>query len=199
MHARHGAGDTRSSASSNARSPIACSRADAADARESVEKIEHARCASTKNSCESNAFRVTMRALQSACSIERRSNTTLTSDSCQRQVLATAIDKTPRSCGALSPRKSATVSDSQRSPSSFPTALVRCTRAVLRARSRARRAGFISVSGQCAARSALSSDQRNSKRSSGGVAATEHLRAPMNSPSQSLARRVSYPRSVARH
>jgi len=46
----------------------------------------------------------------------------------------------------------------------------------------ARRAGFISVSGQCAARSAHFSDLRNHKRSSGGVAATEHLRAPMNSP-----------------
>jgi hypothetical protein len=41
--------------------------------------------------------------------------------------------------------------------------------------------GFISVSGQCAARSALFSDLRL-KRTSGFVAATEHLRAPMNSP-----------------
>jgi hypothetical protein len=70
--------------------------------------------------------------------------------------------------------------------------------AILRARSRARRAEFISVSGQCAARSALNSDQRKSKRSSGGVAATEHLRAPMNSPSPGLLWRVSHPRSVAR-
>lgn len=43
-------------------------------------------------------------------------------------------------------------------------------------------AEFISVSGQCAARSAHFSDLRNHKRSSGGVAATEHLHAPMNSP-----------------
>lgn len=165
-----------------------------------AEKMECERCASTKKSCESNAFRVTMSALRSACSIERRSNATLTSDSCQRQVLATAIDKTPRSCGAVSPRKSAAVSDSQKSPFSFPTVLARCARAVLRVRSRACRAGFISVSGQCAARSALNSDQRNSKRSSGGVAATEHLRAPMNSPSPGLLWRVSHPRSsVARH
>jgi len=46
---------------------------------------------------------------------------------------------------------------------------------------RARLTEFISVSGQCAARSALSSDMRI-KRISGGAAATEHLRAPMNSP-----------------
>ena len=54
-------------------------------------------------------------------------------------------------------------------------------RALSVSRPRARRAEFISVSGQCAARSALSSDMRT-KRISGGVAATEHLRAPMNSP-----------------
>jgi hypothetical protein len=46
---------------------------------------------------------------------------------------------------------------------------------------RLRRPGFISVSGQCAARSALFSDLRL-KRISGVVAATEHLRAPMNGP-----------------
>jgi hypothetical protein len=40
---------------------------------------------------------------------------------------------------------------------------------------------FISVSGQCAARSALHSDLRL-KRTSGVVAATEPLHAPMNSP-----------------
>lgn len=55
----------------------------------------------------------------------------------------------------------------------------------------ARRPGFISVSGQCAARSAHSSDMRI-KRISGGVAATEHLRAPMNSPTGGFAvQRVS--------
>jgi hypothetical protein len=43
---------------------------------------------------------------------------------------------------------------------------------------------FISVSGQCAARSALHSDLRL-KRFSGVDAATEHLRAPMNSPNGS--------------
>lgn len=56
------------------------------------------------------------------------------------------------------------------------------SRAPLAVSSRARRAEFISVSGQCAARSAHFSDLRNHKRISGGVAATEHLHAPMNSP-----------------
>jgi hypothetical protein len=55
---------------------------------------------------------------------------------------------------------------------------------------RARRAEFISVSGQCAAGSALSSDMRI-KRISGGAAATEHLRAPMNSPT-GFDQRVSF-------
>jgi hypothetical protein len=56
---------------------------------------------------------------------------------------------------------------------------------------RTRRAEFISVSGQCAARSALSSDMRIFKRLSGGVAATEHLHAPMNSP-RGVVPRVSF-------
>jgi len=66
----------------------------------------------------------------------------------------------------------------------------------LRARHRARRAGFISVSGQCAARSALNSDMRI-KRISGGVAATEHLRAPMNSPTAGFCRAAGF--SLATH
>jgi hypothetical protein len=61
-------------------------------------------------------------------------------------------------------------------------------------------AEFISVSGQCAARSAHFSDLRNHKRSSGGVAATEHLHAPMNSPTgaalQGTAQRVSFSTSA---
>jgi len=55
----------------------------------------------------------------------------------------------------------------------------------------ARRAEFISVSGQCAARSALSSDMRI-KRISGGAAATEHLRAPMNSPTGGFRRAAGF-------
>ena len=64
---------------------------------------------------------------------------------------------------------------------------------------RARRTQFISVSGQCAARSAHFSDLRKHKRISGGVAATEHLHAPMNSPTGSAfmaAQRVSFSTSA---
>ena len=86
--------------------------------------------------------------------------------------------KTSRSCGRFSSKASSTKtpdhSDAGHAPAFF-------LRARLPRLYRARRAEFISVSGQCAARSALSSDMRI-KRISGGVAATEHLRAPMNSP-----------------
>ena len=64
---------------------------------------------------------------------------------------------------------------------------------------RARRPEFISVSGQCAARSAHYSDLRI-KRISGGVAATEHLHAPMNGPTgavpRTASRRVSFSTSA---
>jgi hypothetical protein len=46
-----------------------------------------------------------------------------------------------------------------------------------------RGAEFISVSGLCPDRSALRSDMRPSKRTSGVAAATVHLHAPMNSSS----------------
>ncbi len=73
-------------------------------------------------------------------------------------------------------------------------------RAQLGRRTRARSTGFISVSGQCAARSAHFSDLRKHKRISGCVAATEHLRAPMNSPTDTVfktaARRVSFSTSA---
>ena len=96
--------------------------------------------------------------------------------------------KTSRSCGSFS---SVTLDhpDAGFVPAFF-----------LRARPiRARRAEFISVSGQCAARSAHFSDLRKHKRISGGVAATEHLHAPMNSPSgfaSLAAQRVSFPTSA---
>lgn len=65
--------------------------------------------------------------------------------------------------------------------------------------SSARRSEFISVSGDRAARSAHFSDLRKHKRTSGGVAATEHLHAPMNSPAGSAstaAQRVSFSTSA---
>ena len=65
---------------------------------------------------------------------------------------------------------------------------------------RVRRPEFISVSGQCAARSAHYSDLRKHKRISGGVAATEHLHAPMNGPTgvvpRTASRRVSFSTSA---
>ncbi|MGH6610358.1 MAG: hypothetical protein ACRECQ_08885 [Burkholderiaceae bacterium] len=68
----------------------------------------------------------------------------------------------------------------------FPAFFSRASRST-----NARSAEFISVSGQCAARSAHFSDLRNHKRSSGGVAATEHLHAPMNSPMNAASVRLS--------
>ena len=103
--------------------------------------------------------------------------------------------KTSRSCGSFSSSKTLDHSDAGLVPPSSS-----CAR---RSRSSsARRAQFISVSGQCAARSAHFSDLRNHKRISGGVAATEHLHAPMNSPTGSAlshtwaAQRVSFSTSA---
>jgi len=127
----------------------------------------------------------------------RRSNTELISDSHSRR--ETAEDyapkpiKAPGSCGA--------VPASKRGPSEKLFQLYQSPNAgilpafFLRASSfqqpSARRAEFISVSGQCAARSALSSDMRI-KRISGGAAATEHLRAPMNSPTGGVRRAAGF-------
>ena len=82
--------------------------------------------------------------------------------------------KTTGSCGSFSSSTTLDRSDAGLVPPSSLRAR--------RFRSSARRAEFISVSGQCAARSAHFSDLRNHKRISGGVAATEHLHAPMNGP-----------------
>lgn len=103
--------------------------------------------------------------------------------------------KTSRSCGSFSSSKTPDHSDAGFAPASL-------TRARLPWSCRARRAEFISVSGQCAARSAHFSDLRNHKRISGGVAATEHLHAPMNGPTGSAlahawaAQRVSFSTSA---
>jgi hypothetical protein len=129
-----------------------------------------------------------------------RSNTELTTDSHSRRVhaedQAPKHNETPMSWGIVTVAKSvcsytkrpalaASLLNAGLAPAFF-------LRAPLSALPGARRAEFISVSGQCAARSALSSDMRI-KRISGGVAATEHLRAPMNSPTGgSSAQRVSF-------
>jgi hypothetical protein len=125
----------------------------------------------------------------------RRSDTELTTDSHSRRPNAEDhAPKHPETAASVASVSTANPSLSARSrllaiPNAGPPPAF-----LLRAplHPRARRAGFISVSGQCAARSALSSDMRI-KRTSGGVAATEHLRAPMNSPTGGFAvQRVSF-------
>jgi hypothetical protein len=134
----------------------------------------------------------------------QRSETQLTTDSHSRPLnaedLAPKHTKTHRSCGSVPSRKTGSstkrfdVSTSRTSSAAISPALfLRVQSTVLPTR----RAEFISVSGQCAARSALSSDMRIFKRISGGVAATEHLRAPMNSPRSSTPR-VSFSTSSRR-
>jgi hypothetical protein len=121
-------------------------------------------------------------------SSERRSNTELTTDSHSRPVNAedhaAKQNKTQMSWGIVPAAKSTLSAKPFQAVSPLPNAGL-TPAFFLRAQSvkqpGARRAEFISVSGQCAARSALSSDMRI-KRISGGAAATEHLRAPMNSP-----------------
>jgi hypothetical protein len=129
----------------------------------------------------------------------RRSNTELTTDSHSRPVSAEdhapKQNKAPQSWGiapAAKPALSAGVSKPVSPLQNAGHCPAFFLRALLAKQPGARRAEFISVSGQCAARSALSSDLRI-KRISGGVAATEHLRAPMNSPTGgSAAQRVSF-------
>ena len=129
----------------------------------------------------------------------RRSNHELITDSHSRRVNAEdhapKHDETPRSWGTI-PAGKPTLSAKQSNSSPTPerrTMLRRfsCARNA-RGSQVARRAEFISVSGQCAASSALSSDMRI-KRISGGVAATEHLRAPMNSPTGGISPRAGFP------
>ncbi len=100
--------------------------------------------------------------------------------------------ETSRSCAFLS-----FSSSDHQDAGSIPAFLSRSRPAPLH---RARRPEFISVSGQCAARSAHYSDLRNHKRISGGVAATEHLHAPMNGSTgavpRTASRRVSFSTSA---
>jgi hypothetical protein len=133
-----------------------------------------------------------------SCSIRlfnrHRSTAELTTDPHSRQV--NAEDQAPtqietlQSCGlapsaetGLTIKQSKQLSPEQTDAGMHPAFFLRAHPTLA---SSARRAEFISVSGQCAARSALSSDMRILKRISGGVAATEHLRAPMNSPTGDL-------------
>jgi hypothetical protein len=158
-----------------------------------VGQITHNSLSIAERSCDRFLLRVKSEPLFS-CSIRlfnrHRSTTELTTDPHSRQ--ANAEDQAPThietlpSCGLVSSenaglktKQSKRFAPDQIDAGMFPAFFLRAQQAFS---SGARRAEFISVSGQCAARSALSSDMRILKRISGGVAATEHLRAPMNSP-----------------
>jgi hypothetical protein len=169
-----------------------------------VGQITHNSFIDAKNSCDQFRLRVKSEPfigssidVVARCSSRRRSNTELTTDSHSRTLnaedQAPKHSETPRSWGIV--------------PAAKPTLSAKLSKLVfplpnagnhpaffLRANFMqpvARRAEFISVSGQCAARSALSSDMRI-KRISGGVAATEHLRAPMNSPTGGFHRAAGF-------
>jgi hypothetical protein len=164
-----------------------------------VEQIAHKSMFIAKNSCDEIILRVKRDPLFN-CSIgllfvvlsRPRLITELTTQPHSSRAHTQTGTKTSRSCGFSSSTKTLDYQDAGRVPAFF-------LRARLPRLYRARRAEFISVSGQCAARSAHFSDLRNHKRSSGGVAATEHLHAPMNSPAGSAlaaAQRVSFSTSA---
>jgi hypothetical protein len=164
------------------------------NARE-VGQIAHNSMTCAENSCDGFFLRVKSESLFS-CSIRlfnrHRSTAELTTDPHSRQVNAEdhapTQNETLQSCGLAASEK-AGLKSKQFSPDQTDAGMHPAffLRAPVVFAFRARRAEFISVSGQCAARSALSSDLRI-KRISGGVAATEHLRAPMNSPAGGLCR-----------
>jgi hypothetical protein len=168
-----------------------------------VGQITHNSFSIAEKSCGQYFLRVKNKPLFS-CSIRlfnrHRSTAELTTDPHSRQVnaedQAPAPNETLPSCGLASPEKTVLKTKQSQSPSPDQTDAGMLPAFFLRApvvfASRARRAEFISVSGQCAARSALSSDLRI-KRISGGAAATEHLRAPMNSPAWRREPRAGFP------
>ena len=151
-----------------------------------------------KNSCDEIILRVKRDPLFN-CSISllfaafnrRRLITELITQPHSSRATTQTGAKTSRSCGSFS-----SVTSDHPDAGYVPAF---CLRARLPRLVRARRAEFISVSGQCAARSAHFSDLRKHKRISGGVAATEHLHAPMNSPTGNAsmaAQRVSFSTSA---
>ena len=164
-----------------------------------------------KNSCDEIILRVKRDALFN-CSIDllsaslsnkRRSITELITEPHSRKAHSPKSADHAIACASMRsqiplPSRLVSFSISSELPDAgfIPAFLLRATAA---SATRARRAEFISVSGQCAARSAHYSDLRI-KRISGGVAATEHLHAPMNSPTdpafKTAARRVSFSASA---
>jgi hypothetical protein len=129
---------------------------------------------------------------------QRRSKAELSTDSHSRR--AHAEDNAPKQtttpvsrgtfpCGKPAPIAPELLTSLLQNAGPAPAFLLRAPSASSRPDSR--RTEFISVSGQCAARSALSSVMRT-KRISGGAAATEHLRAPMNSPTGGVRRAAGF-------
>jgi hypothetical protein len=173
--------------------------------KKEVGQITHNSFIDAENSCDQFRLRVKSEPfigssidVLASQSSRVRSNTELTTDSHSRRVSAEdhapKHNETPMSWGIVPAAKPTLSAKASKSFSRLPNA-GSPPAFFLRAhfmQPSARRAEFISVSGQCAARSALSSDMRI-KRISGGVAATEHLRAPMNSPTGgSAVQRVSF-------
>lgn len=174
-----------------------------------MEQIAHKSIFAAKNSCDEIILRVQRDPLLN-CSIglrertnahsSKHSTTELTTEPHSRKAhwQTSAADDAlehpgpSESCGVSSSTNPLDHSDVGLVPAFFSRAP--CSRI-----SRARRAEFISVSGQCAARSAHFSDLRKHKRISGGVAATEHLHAPMNGPTDAFSKaiqRVSFSTSA---
>lgn len=127
---------------------------------------------------------------------QRTSITALNSDSHSSRSLVKSnrriLIETDRSCGVLPPLKSASRplqenSSSSPVPNAGPSPAF-SLRARHPLRCAARGAEFISVSGLRSDRSALCSDMRPSKRTSGVAAATARPHAPMNSPLRAASR-----------
>jgi len=155
--------------------------------RRSVRKIEHSSMNRAEFSCDPIRLRV-QSDLKFGCSIrwsnKRRSITELNSDSHSRNFIVSKkgrhANETHRSWVVVPSSNQA--SFHKRFPSSSNAgrgpAFVLCAPDG----GCAPGAGFISVSGFRPDRSALHSDMRLSKRTSGSAAATEPLHAPMNGP-----------------
>lgn len=153
-----------------------------------VREIEHSSSNREEISCDPMRLRV-QSDLKFGCSCrwsnKQRSITELNSDSHSKKFFVSHqgrhANETPRSW-VVAPASNQASLQQQRIPSSSNAGI--CPAFVLRAvaASCARGAGFISVSGFGPDRSALYSDMRLSKRTSGSAAATVPLHAPMNSP-----------------
>lgn len=151
-----------------------------------VRKIEHRAIGDAENSCDPFRLRVKSELVR-GCSIrwsnKRRSITELNPHSRTTRSIVSKKgrqqNETLRSCGVAPSLKKASLSFASLDNAGSVPALSFGPPASAPGRPRA---GFISVSGYRPDRSALRSDMRLSKRTSGVAAATEPLHAPMNSP-----------------